>query len=602
MMRILLFLVLLFAPHPLHAADLDYTAFSKLPVQHEGRIKPLDTFSRAMLQNFNGHDSASGMDADAWLAEMLFDPAQALRRPVFRIFRPEMIGLPSRDSKYYNFAELAPVLQSKTALIEKLSAADDKDISEDQRELLRLSEAALVYTQLLRSFSFALPLNIVLPPVLAKEWKMAEERPFTLQDYRRYQSRLTKRIQEIIRKKGEDPAEYTPEEREIAQLGMNLQILEQAGADNTLLRIVPGLKGDEWFSPWALTQTGEGSPASAAYLDTWKEMAASFQNRDGRAWAAAAQKALEQSAAFNGTSSLGLEIFYNKASPLFFAGIFYFAALLGIVFYMLRQNMTVRALSFAALCAGAMLHSGAIGARIAILGRAPVGTLYESILFVALVCVIVAIAIEWIRKDGQGVLTGALSALLLLFVAGSFADGDTMKMLVAVLNTNFWLSTHVLCITMGYGWCLIASLLAHAWLVRTALGKKGGGLALSSKIVALIALLFTAVGTILGGIWADQSWGRFWGWDPKENGALLIVLWLVWILHGQIGGHLKQAAFMSGIAALSVVVALAWFGVNLLSVGLHSYGFITGVAAGLGAFCTAEALLIGFLWHRSAKA
>ena len=155
---------------------------------------------------------------------------------------------------------------------------------------------------------------------------------------------------------------------------------------------------------------------------------------------------------------------------------------------------------------------------------------------------------------------------------------------------------------MGYGCCLMTSLLAHAWLIRTAMGKDGRDLVTPVKILALIALLFTAVGTILGGIWADQSWGRFWGWDPKENGALLIVLWLIWVLHGQIGGHLKRSAFMAAMAGLSVVVALAWFGVNLLSVGLHSYGFITGVAAGLGAFCAFEALLIGFLWHRGAKA
>jgi ABC-type transport system involved in cytochrome c biogenesis permease subunit len=245
-----------------------------------------------------------------------------------------------------------------------------------------------------------------------------------------------------------------------------------------------------------------------------------------------------------------------------------------------------------------LLHLSAIAARVYILDRAPVGTLYESILFVGLICVLVSVVLEQIRKDGQAALMGAIAALLLLFTAGSFAEGDTMKMLVAVLNTNFWLSTHVLCITMGYGWCVMASLIAHGWMIRKAMGRETLGLAAAARIIAVIALLFTAVGTILGGIWADQSWGRFWGWDPKENGALLIVLWLAWVFHGQIGGHMKLPALMAGLAALSVIVGIAWFGVNLLSVGLHSYGFISGVAAGLATFCAAEIALIGFLWLR----
>ena len=85
---------------------------------------------------------------------------------------------------------------------------------------------------------------------------------------------------------------------------------------------------------------------------------------------------------------------------------------------------------------------------------------------------------------------------------------------------------------------------------------------------------------------------------PGAALALLIVLWLIWILHAQIAGQIPQRVFMAGAAALSIVVALAWFGVNLLSTGLHSYGFITGVAASLGLFCAVEAGLIGTLYLR----
>jgi len=103
-----------------------------------------------------------------------------------------------------------------------------------------------------------------------------------------------------------------------------------------------------------------------------------------------------------------------------------------------------------------------------------------------------------------------------------------------------------------------------------------------------LALFFCLFGTILGGIWADQSWGRFWGWDPKENGALFIVLWFLVLLHGRLAGILKMDGWALGHILTNVAVALSWFGVNLLNVGLHSYGFIKGVAWGLSVFCGLE--------------
>ena len=120
-------------------------------------------------------------------------------------------------------------------------------------------------------------------------------------------------------------------------------------------------------------------------------------------------------------------------------------------------------------------------------------------------------------------------------------------------------------------------------------------------ILAICALLFTSVGTLLGGIWADQSWGRFWGWDPKENGALLIVLWLIWVLHGRLSGHFKLRGFATALALTNIMVALTWFGVNLLGVGLHSYGFISGIAYGLGGFIIAQITVVAGLYFYNWK-
>ena len=110
--------------------------------------------------------------------------------------------------------------------------------------------------------------------------------------------------------------------------------------------------------------------------------------------------------------------------------------------------------------------------------------------------------------------------------------------------------------------------------------------------LTLFALFFTLFGTILGGIWADQSWGRFWGWDPKENGAMLIVLSLLVLIHGRIAGSFSAFTIACGLVLTNIVVALAWFGVNLLNVGLHSYGFTEGVALNLAIFCLIEVLVV----------
>jgi ABC-type transport system involved in cytochrome c biogenesis permease subunit len=186
----------------------------------------------------------------------------------------------------------------------------------------------------------------------------------------------------------------------------------------------------------------------------------------------------------------------------------------------------------------------------------------------------------------------ALTSAFLLFVSRGFIQGDSLNVLAAVLNTNFWLSTHVTTIIVGYGFCVMAAVVAHALLINDRLPIKSLALPLS-----LAALLFTSVGTLLGGIWADQSWGRFWGWDPKENGALLIILWLAWIMHGRISGHFQNRAFYAMLALTNITVAVTWFGVNLLGIGLHSYGFISGIAWGLCLFIVAQLAVVAVLYY-----
>jgi ABC-type transport system involved in cytochrome c biogenesis permease subunit len=118
--------------------------------------------------------------------------------------------------------------------------------------------------------------------------------------------------------------------------------------------------------------------------------------------------------------------------------------------------------------------------------------------------------------------------------------------------------------------------------------------------VVCFSTFFSFVGTILGGIWADQSWGRFWGWDPKENGALMIVLWNAFLLHVRWGRVMKESSLMALTVFGNVITALSWFGVNMLGIGLHSYGFMDKAFLWLVAFCVSQLLVMTLAWVPSA--
>jgi len=235
--------------------------------------------------------------------------------------------------------------------------------------------------------------------------------------------------------------------------------------------------------------------------------------------------------------------------------------------------------------------------------------------------VVLGIVVELIYKIGLGSVVASFAGFVTLLIAHNLAlGGDTMEMMRAVLDNNFWLSTHVVVVTLGYASTFFAGLLAIVFILMglfsgivsqpltlassDAGGKAKGatqagsillGKALSKMIYGVVcfATLFSFVGTVLGGIWADQSWGRFWGWDPKENGALLIVLWNAMILHSRWGGLVRERGIVNLAIIGNIVTSFSWFGVNLLGIGLHSYGFTDTGAEYLMNFVGSQLLLLG---------
>jgi ABC-type transport system involved in cytochrome c biogenesis permease subunit len=191
--------------------------------------------------------------------------------------------------------------------------------------------------------------------------------------------------------------------------------------------------------------------------------------------------------------------------------------------------------------------------------------------------------------------TGFLTLLVafLLTTAVTSFKGDTFTVLVAVLDTQFWLATHVTCITLGYSATFVAGFLGLVYVfvgLCTPLLNAKASKTLGRMIYGVIcfALFFSFFGTVLGGLWADDSWGRFWGWDPKENGALIIVLWNALILHARWDGLVKDRGLAVLAIGGNIATSWSWFGVNELGIGLHSYGFTEGVLMVLGIFVASQ--------------
>lgn len=250
-----------------------------------------------------------------------------------------------------------------------------------------------------------------------------------------------------------------------------------------------------------------------------------------------------------------------------------------------------------------IVHSLALLGRIYISGRPPVTNLYSSAIFIGWAGVILGLGLEVLFRLTIGNIIATVSGFSTLVIAHQLAgDGDTFTVLQAVLDTQFWLATHVVCITLGYATTFVAGLLGIVFVIAgivtpklaDQVGQSTVRKVLANMIYGIIcfALFFSFVGTVLGGLWADDSWGRFWGWDPKENGALMIVLWNALVLHARWGGMVRDR----GLALLAIggnmVTAWSWFGVNELGVGLHSYGFTEGVVPTLVIFWGSQFILI----------
>lgn len=297
-----------------------------------------------------------------------------------------------------------------------------------------------------------------------------------------------------------------------------------------------------------------------------------------------------------------LELTYYKWNLFVWAMV---ASILAILFLVALKNKTF---GIILTVISIMMQIAGMTMRVLISGRAPVTNMYETVMFSGFGALIIACIITIYRKEITFLLAGlafnVLSLMMMKFAHGMLDEG--ISPLVPVLRDNFWLSTHVTTIILSYAALALSWILANSLLIRSRFFKVEG-----PEYRYQVDLIYTcikfgvvllAAGVILGGVWADYSWGRFWGWDPKETWSLIVLLVYMAILHGKYTSWIPPHRFVALVAGAFMSVMMAWFGVNyILASGLHSYGFSEGGAIFLGSFFALQIaiLLIGTIKQRA---
>ncbi len=372
--------------------------------------------------------------------------------------------------------------------------------------------------------------------------------------------------------------------------------------DQSDLFVIPPLeKGQNWQSVaqalQAFNDAGVRNPALVAFFQLLDDYTHG-DSADFNSAAAGYLRLLDEKLPVT-QPKIVFEAFLNHFDPFFLCLFFYVLVFLLGIGSWLGWTRPLSSAAFAVLLVTWGVHTFGLVSRIYISGRPPVTNLYSSAVFIAWGAVLISMVLEVLYRNGIGsVVASALGFSSLLIAQVLSVQGDTMEQLRAVLDTNFWLWTHVPCVTVGYLATAAAGMLGVTYILLGIFTKLltpdvRKDLARMIYGVACFAILFSFVGTILGGIWADQSWGRFWGWDPKENGAILIVLSNAILLHARWGGLVRARGIMALGVVGNIVVSWSWFGTNMLGVGLHSYGFMEKAFPVLVGFVISQLLIIG---------
>jgi ABC-type transport system involved in cytochrome c biogenesis permease subunit len=518
-------------------APLDFTAAGRLAVQEGGRKKPLDTFAREIVQRITGKARFNGRDPLEVAFSLVFTQGntewtgQKLVRLGYQPLKSRL-GLPLTDS-YFSYRELA----------------DNAKLRPLFDELNRPQDAA-----------------------------------------------------------GKGGKTKDPLRDEVNTLGSKLRDLESL-VDSSALALVPHPDDPDaaWVSPADDAKLAALWPNDAKKIrdqflaigKAYREGDAAALTRNCEAFAALLQQLSPK--VYPAQPALEREITYNHLRPFVWSWQLFLVSLLVLV-------ATARLRSPFFYWSGLALFAAGLGMLIAgfvyrslIAGRPPVTNMYESVIWVAFGSTLFALVFELMYRSRYFAMAAAASAVIALLLADQFPNvlNPNIQPLTPVLRDNFWLATHVLTITLGYAaffltWALgHVSLFLHLW--KPSARPQLDALTQYTYRAMQIGVLLLAAGTGLGGLWANYSWGRFWGWDPKETWSLIALLSYLIVLHGRYSGWLTTFSLNVAACVCFNSVLMAWYGVNfVLGTGLHSYGFGSGGLGYVAAVVAADMAFVAF--------
>ena len=474
------------------------SALGGLPIQHNGRVKPFESFSREALSLMTGSETIGGASPVATLLHMIAFPDQWENEPLLSIpYRPlrQELGLSPKQS--------------------------------------HISYQGL----------FAVSFMKRLPPIVAKE---ASHEKLTLL------------------------------ENETMDLYNRFTILYAILSGD--LRLVPSADAKEatWLTLTRLSDLKESDRKNIQ--EEWQNFLNAYRGGDKTRAFEALQafrttvRALHP-AAIPENWRLSLEVRYHRLDPLRWAWVLYGVAAFFLALALSKRFSFLHRTGLVFFIGSLCLHAGGIVTRMVIAGRPPVSNFYESMLWLAFVTVFLGLIFELRTHISYFGLSASLFGGVTLLLSEHLPLDPAIQPIVAVLRSNKWLTIHVLTIVSSYGVLTLATGLAHFY-AGAVLFRKDKALAQLGEAlyrVIQIGVILLASGIMLGAVWANASWGRYWGWDPKETWALITLLWFLALLHARKALWIGEKGLAVGTILGFFLLLMTYYGVSFYLVGLHSY-------------------------------
>jgi cytochrome c-type biogenesis protein CcsB len=541
----------------LAASDADSSAIGYIPVQDAGRVKPFESLARETLQLIYGKQSYKTPQGETrpareivmtWMLVPQYWDTQKVVEVSHKGLK-DSLKLPGEE-KYFSPAELLSNERLALVLSELNGERAKKEkLSPYYQAVARLESQLGMY----EAFKKGQAMRVLPPAAGAEQPEMANGRVAESQKW------LT--ISELT---GDAQSKFSLVIRSFIQ---SLPASEGAG---------PAKEKDPTIPP--LAQTVE----------------------EFKAFARAQNPGL-----YPVDKDIALEVHLKVFHPFMYSWILYLLAAVAIAFawqsgktFLYRAGWVFMVLAFGLHCYGFFL-------RMYLTGRPPVSNMYESVIWVSFGAVVISMFLEATQRRYMSLISGAIVGVICLIVADlapTILD-QSLQPLEPVLRSNLWLTVHVLTITLSYSAFFLAWGLGNMGLAFVLRGDKVTSERVRAVVQSLyrsvqVGVVLLAAGIILGGIWADYSWGRFWGWDPKETWALIVLLGYVAMLHGRLVGWVQNIGMLAGSVIAFNLVIMAWYGVNyILGAGLHTYGFGAGGVQYVAAFVILNLIYVGYVLY-----